>query len=83
MNEDRKQHPEPSSGGEQRNEGEGSRTAARAYDRDAERFAKSGNVERKAQEARNAVEGAEGEELAEAEAKGKQHSKGEDPAVKR
>jgi hypothetical protein len=59
---------------EQPNEGEGNRTAARAYNRQAERFAKSGKVEKKAREAQQAVDGAEGKELAQAEAAGKSHS---------
>ncbi len=36
------------SGGAMPNEGEGSRTGARQYDKAAERFAKSGKVEEKA-----------------------------------
>jgi hypothetical protein len=77
MNDDRKQATT------QPNEGEGSRTGAKQYDQAAERFAKSGKVEQKAKEARDAVDGPEGKELAEAEATGKRHSKGEDPALKR
>ena len=69
------------SGGTQPNEGEGSRTAARQYDRAAEKFAKSGKVEEKAREARDAVDGPEGPELERAEAEGRRHAKGEDPAV--
>jgi hypothetical protein len=76
MTKDRK---EP--GGAQPNEGEGSRTAAREYDRAAEKFAKSGKVEEKAREARDAVDSSEGPELARAEAEGRRHAKGEDPAV--
>jgi hypothetical protein len=63
---------------EQRNEGEGSRTAARAYNQQAERFAKSGKVEKKAREAQQAVDGEEGKELALAEAAAKSHSAGDD-----
>jgi hypothetical protein len=77
MAEDRKD-----SGTAQPNEGEGSRTAARQYDRAAEKFAKSGKVEEKAREAREAVDGPEGPELERAEAEGRHHAKGEDPAVK-
>jgi hypothetical protein len=76
MTEDRKD-----SGGAQRNEGEGSRTAAREYDRAAEKFAKSGKVEGKAREARDAIDSPEGRELERAEAEGRRHAKGEDPAV--
>jgi hypothetical protein len=63
---------------EQANEGEGSRTAARAYNQQAERFAKSGKVEKKAREAQQAVDSEEGEELARAEAVGKSHSAGDE-----
>lgn len=83
MADDRKQTQGSSSGAEPENEGEGSRTAAKKYDQDAQRFAESGKVEEKAREAREAIDGPEGAELAQAEAEGKQHSKGEDPAVKR
>ncbi len=81
MIDDRKQASGGSS--EQQNEGEGSRTAAKRYDKDAQRFAESGKVEQKAREARDAVDGPEGKELAEAEAQGRRHSKGEDPEIKR
>ena len=63
-------------------EGEGSYTAAREYDQGAEKTAKSGKVPHKAQEAKRAVEGKEGADLARAEAEGKRHSHGEDPAPK-
>ena len=68
---------------EQKNEGEGNRTAARAYDRDQHRFAESGKVDKAAQDAKRAVEGAEGDKLRRAEESGKGHIKEEDPAVKR
>ncbi|HZS82494.1 MAG TPA: hypothetical protein VFA50_06465 [Stellaceae bacterium] len=71
------------SGGAMPNEGEGSRTGARQYDKAAERFAKSGKVEEKAREAREAIEGKEGKELAEAEAAGKRHIAEEDPEIKK
>ena len=78
MTEDRKQ-----TGGAWPNEGEGSRSGARAYDQASEKFAKSGKVDEKAREARQAVDGPEGKELERAEAEGKRHAKGEDPALKR
>src|SRR4029077_7753555 len=68
--------------GSQPNEGEGNRTAAREYNRRTERFARSGQVEKKAREAQEAVDGEEGEELARAEAEGKSHSAGDDRARK-
>jgi hypothetical protein len=64
-----------------RNEGEGNKTAARHYNEKAEQFAKSGKVDQKAHEAEDAIEGAEGRELERAEAEGKRHAAGEDPAV--
>ncbi len=78
MSDDRKK-----SGGAWPNEGEGSRSGARAYDEATEKFAKSGKVEQKAREARQAVDGAEGKELERAEAEGRRHAKGEDPALNR
>jgi hypothetical protein len=65
---------------EQSNEGEGSRTAARAYNKHAERFAKSGKVERKAREAQQAVDGEEGKELARAEAAGRSNDRSTAPS---
>ena len=65
------------------NEGEGSRTAARAYNKGAEGFAKSGKVNESAREAAQAVDGPQGPDLKDAEAIGKSHSHGEDPQVSR
>ena len=59
--------------GSQPNEGEGNRSAAREYNQRAKRFANSGQVEKKAREAQQAVDGEEGDELARAEAEGKSH----------
>ena len=67
----------------QQNEGEGNRTAARAYNKATTDFVKSGEVESKAREAERAVEGAEGEKLREAEREGQSHSHGEDPLLRR
>jgi hypothetical protein len=78
MTEDRKKE-----GGAWPNEGEGSRSGARAYDKAAEKFAKSGKVEEKARAARQAVDGPEGKELERAAAEGKSHAKGEDPLLGR
>jgi hypothetical protein len=55
---------------EQKNEGEGNRTAAREYNKDAQEFARSGKVEKSADKARKAVEGEEGESLKRAEKEG-------------
>ena len=64
------------------NEGEGSRTAARAYNKGVQDFEKTGQVDEKAREAAKAVDGPEGEELRKAEEVGKSHSHGEDPQLK-
>ncbi len=65
------------------NEGEGSRSAARAYNKGVQDFEKTGQVEKKAREAAEALEGPEGAELSKAEAEGKRHSHGEDPELNR
>lgn len=52
-------------------EGEGSYTAARAYDKNVRSFAAQGNTERLAEEARRAVEGKDGGELRRAEQRAK------------
>ena len=65
----------------QKNEGEGNRTAARAYDQAQRAFVESGRVEPAAADAKKAREGAERAELDAAEAAGKAHSHGEDPAL--
>ena len=54
----------------QRNEGEGNKTAAREYNKDTTAFAKSGQVEGKAREAKQAVEGKDGDKLRDAEREG-------------
>lgn len=68
---------------DQKNEGEGNRSAARQYDEAQRRFVKSGKVEEKAKEAERAVEGKEGDALREAELVGKRHTHEEDPEIKR
>lgn len=65
------------------NEGEGSRSAAAAYDHSQEDFARHGDVTGKAKAAKKAVEGPERDELQDAERRGKSHSHGEDPALYR
>jgi len=66
-----------------KNEGEGSRTAARAYNEKTRRFAESGRVEESGRKARQAIEGGEKAELERAERKGKSKARGEDPAITR
>jgi hypothetical protein len=68
--------------GGQRNEGEGNKTAAREYNESQRRFVESGKVEEKAREAEKALD-SDRQELERAEAIGKRHSHGEDPALKR
>jgi hypothetical protein len=65
------------------NEGEGNKTAAREYNEAQRRFAQSDKVEEKAREAEKALDGPEKEVLRQAEAVGKRHGAGEDPAVKK
>ena len=65
------------------NEGEGNKTAAREYNEAQRRFAQSDKVEEKAREAEKALDGPENEVLRQAEAVGKRHGAGEDPAVKK
>jgi hypothetical protein len=57
------------------NEGEGSRTAARDYNRRTERFIQSGKVDESAKKAERAVESGEREQLSDAEKIGKSHAK--------
>ncbi len=58
----------------QKNEGEGSRTAAKQYNDAAEAFAKSGKVEPAAKAAEKSLDSDEAEELARAEEEGKRHA---------
>jgi hypothetical protein len=76
-------HPKDDVAGHQANEGEGNRTAARAYNAEQHKFAESGKVEEKAREAKKAIDGAEGAELRKAEDEGKRHSHGEDPQLRK
>src|SRR5262249_46418760 len=62
--------------GPQGNEGEGSRTAALAYDHSQTEFAEKADVAGKAKAAKKALDGPEGEELRKAEAPGRARSKG-------
>jgi hypothetical protein len=66
----------------QRNEGEGNKTAAREYNRETTAFTKSGQVEGKAQEAKQAMDGKEADAMRKAEREGKSHSHGEDRLLK-
>ena len=66
-----------------KNEGEGSQTAARAYNERTKQFVANEDVEEKAEEAAQALEGKEGDELRKAEEEGRSHTHGEDPQVHR
>ena len=69
---------------QQRNEGEGNRTAAREYNQAQQRFVKSGQVDKKAHEAEHDLDDDKiRRELEHAEAIGKRHIAEEDPQVKR
>ena len=60
----------------QQNEGEGNRTAARAFDADEQRFASDPKrVDQAAQAAKKAVDGPEGKDLVQAEKAGRKHAK--------
>jgi hypothetical protein len=63
-------------------EGEGSSTGAKQYDDEAERFARSGKVDKAAEEAASAFDAGEGSELREAEQEGKRHAAEEDPLLR-
>lgn len=68
---------------QQKNEGEGNKTAARHYNQATTEFAKSGKAESGAEAAKKAVSGPERTDLEAAEKIAKAHAKGEDPAVTR
>jgi len=68
---------------DQRNEGEGNRTAAAEYNAAHQRFVRSGKVDEKAREAEKAIEGKERDALKDAELVGRRHAAEEDPEVKR
>jgi len=60
-------------GGKSPNEGEGSRSAARDYNRRTARFIQSGRVQESAEQAERAVESGERQELERAEDEGRSH----------
>ena len=72
-----------SSGEPGANEGEGSQTGARQYNEATRDFVKSGKVKQAAADAAKAVDGPEGKVLRDAEAEGKSHARGEDPALRK
>ncbi len=64
-----------------RNEGEGSRTAATAYNRKTRAFVKPGRARKAAKKAAAALDTSEGTAMREAEIKGKAAARGEDPKL--
>ena len=68
---------------QQRNEGEGNKTAARQYNAAQRQFARSGRVGEQADAAEKALDSAERTELEHAELVGKRHAAEEDPALKK
>ena len=66
-----------------KNEGEGSRTAAEAYNEKTRRFVENEDVQAKAEEAADALGSREGDELRKAEGTGRSRAKEEDPQVHR
>jgi hypothetical protein len=69
---------------QQRNEGEGNRTAAREYNQAQQRFVKSGQVDERARAAaRDLANETIRRELEHAEAVGRRHIAEEDPQVRR
>jgi hypothetical protein len=66
-----------------RNEGEGSRTAAKEYNERTKEFTQREDVEGKAKEAKKALEGGEAKDLHDADKAGREHAADEDPQVKR
>ena len=65
----------------QRNEGEGSRSAARDYDKRTRHFVKTGRARKAAKKAEAALDTPEGTEMREAEIRGKAEARGEDPKL--
>ncbi|MFO1126079.1 MAG: hypothetical protein U1E25_12995 [Methylocystis sp.] len=57
-----------------KNEGEGSRTAAKQYNDATRKFVESGKVDKAAKDAERAIEGEEADELKRAEEKGRSHA---------
>lgn len=69
---------------QERNEGEGNRTAARQYNEAQRQFVRSGQVDQKAHQAEHDLSNEKiRRELEHAEAVGRRHSAGEDPEVTR
>lgn len=68
---------------QQRNEGEGNVTAAKEYNEKTKKFVEEQDVEEQARKAAQALEGDEAAKLREAEEKGRERAREEDPQVHR
>ncbi|HTW51018.1 MAG TPA: hypothetical protein VME45_03880 [Stellaceae bacterium] len=69
---------------QERNEGEGNRTAAREYNESQQRFVRSGQADGKARQAERDLRSDDiRRELEHAETVGRRHAAGEDPEVRR
>jgi hypothetical protein len=82
-NSPRDQHPNARAANQNadQNEGEGNKSADRRYRDGVSKTVQGGQVEKKAKEAEQALEGSEGKELRQAEEAGMKHSHGEDPGL--
>ena len=65
----------------QRNEGEGSRSAAQDYNKRTRAFVKTGRARKAAKQAEASMDTPEGTAMREAEIKGKSAARGEDPKL--
>ncbi len=65
----------------QRNEGEGSRTAASAHNRKTRAFVRTGRARKAAKRSTAALDTSEGTTMREAETKGEAAARGEDPKL--
>ena len=65
------------------NEGQGSRTAARACNEKTKQSVENADAEAKAEEAARALDGQEGDELRKTKEQGRSHVREEDPQIHR
>ena len=80
---DKKAAPRPNVERSGPNEGEGSQTGAREYNKATRAFVESGKVEPAARQAARDISGPDAEALKRAEAEGKSNSHGEDPLLRK
>ena len=79
---DKSRHQKSKETSNQRNEGEGNKTAARQYNRAQRQFVRGRQVDEQARAAEKALDSAQRSELEDAGLVGKSHAAAEDPAVK-